>query len=161
MFVFGYYLNLSLNNFANTHNMKKISFILLAMACMALATFSSCGKYEDGPGFSLSSKKSRVVNTWVIEKYIANGQDVTTTMLAVIGEHSLIFKKDDSYDFTTSGFGRETGKWSFDSKKENLEFQETGNTSKYQQKIIRLTSSEMWLVEDDGVDKYEVHYKSK
>lgn len=141
-------------------DMKKFSFILLAIASMALATLSSCGKYEEGPGFSLSSKKSRVVNTWVIEKYIANGQDVTSTTLAFIGEHSLIFNKDDSYDFTSS-LGRETGKWSFDSKKENLEFQETGTTSKYFQKIIRLTSSEMWLLEDDGTDKYEVHYKSK
>lgn len=140
--------------------MKKTTFILFAVAAMALTTFSSCGKYEEGPGFSLSSKKSRVVNTWVIEKYIANGQDVTTATLALVGEHSLKFNKDDSYDFT-SGLGRETGKWSFDNKKENLEFQETGTTSKYLQKIIRLTNSEMWLLEDDGTDKYEVHYKSK
>ncbi len=30
--------------------MKKISVILFAVVVMALVTFSSCGKYEEGPG---------------------------------------------------------------------------------------------------------------
>jgi hypothetical protein len=141
-------------------NMKKFSFILFAVASMALATFSSCGKYEDGPGFSLSSKKARVANTWVIEKCIVNGQDVTTTFLVLLGDHSLVFKKDGAYEFLVDG-DRETGTWSFDSKKENLELMENGSTTKFLQKITRLTSNEMWLVEDDGTDKTEYHYKSK
>lgn len=141
-------------------DMKKFSFILLAMASMALATFSSCGKYEDGPGFSLSSKKARVVNTWVIEKCMVNGQDITATFLVFLGTHSLEFKKDGSYEFLVDG-DRETGTWSFDSKKENLELMESGSTTKYLQKITRLTGDEMWLVEDDGTDKTEYHYKSK
>jgi hypothetical protein len=38
---------------------------------------------------------------------------------------------------------------------------ESGSTTKYLQKITRLTGDEMWLVEDDGTDKTEYHYKSK
>jgi len=141
-------------------NMKKFSFIMLAMAFMALATFSSCGKYEDGPGFSLSSKKARVANTWVIEKCMVNGQDITAAFLVFLGTHSLEFKKDGSYEFIVDG-DRETGTWSFDSKKENLELMKSGSTTKFLQKITRLTGDEMWLVEDDGTDKTEYHYKSK
>jgi len=140
--------------------MKKFSFILFAVASMALATFSSCGKYEDGPGFSLSSKKARVANTWVIEKCIVNGQDVTALFLLNLGDHTLEFKKDGAYEFLVDG-NREAGTWSFDSKKENLELMENGSTTKFLLKITRLTSNEMWLVEDDGTDKTEYHYKSK
>lgn len=140
--------------------MKKISLILFSVLALGLVTFSSCGKYEDGPGFSLSSKKSRVVNTWVIEKYIENGQDLTSQVLPFLGTYTVEFSKDGSYEILSDG-DRETGTWSFDSKKENIELMENGSTTKYLQKITRLTGDEMWLVEDDGVDKYEVHYKSK
>jgi hypothetical protein len=140
--------------------MKKTSFILFAAVSMALITITSCGKYEEGPGFSLRSAKARVVNTWVIEKYIANGQDVTSAILAMFNDHALEFKSDDSYKFTANG-GSETGTWSFDSKKEQLELLETGSTTKFNQRILRLTNKEMWLLEEDGTDKIEVHYKTK
>jgi hypothetical protein len=140
--------------------MKKISIILFAVVSMALVTFSSCGKYEEGPGISLRSKKSRVVNTWVIEKYLENGVDLTSQVLPFLGSYSVEYKKDETFEVLTDGM-REIGKWSFDSKKENLEMMYDGSTSKDLAKIIRLTNDELWLVEDDGTDKYEIHYKSK
>jgi hypothetical protein len=140
--------------------MKKISIIMFAVVSMALVTFSSCGKYEEGPGFSLRSKKSRVVNTWVIEKYLENGVDLTSQVLPFLGSYSVEYKKDETFEVLTDGM-REIGKWSFDSKKENLEMMYDGSTSKDLSKIIRLTNDELWLVEDDGTDKYEIHYKSK
>jgi hypothetical protein len=140
--------------------MKKISIILFAVVSMALVTFSSCGKYEEGPGISLRSKKSRVVNTWVIEKFLENGVDITSQVLPFLGSYSVEYKKDETFEVLTDGM-REIGKWSFDSKKENLEMMYDGSTSKDLAKIIRLTNDELWLVEDDGTDKYEIHYKSK
>ncbi|MFN4914435.1 MAG: hypothetical protein ACK5FT_03885 [Sphingomonadales bacterium] len=140
--------------------MKKVYLILFLLLSVGLASLHSCGKYEEGPGFSLRSKKSRVVNTWVIDKYLINGNDVTAIFLAAYGEHALLFKSDDSYEFNTVP-GRKTGTWSFDSNKESLEFQESGTATKYDQKIMRLTANEMWLWEDDGTDKIEVHYKTK
>jgi len=133
---------------------------MFAVVSMALVTFSSCGKYEEGPGFSLRSKKSRVVNTWVIEKYLENGVDLTSQVLPFLGSYSVEYKKDETFEVLTDGM-REIGKWSFDSKKENLEMMYDGSTSKDLAKIIRLTNDELWLVEDDGTDKYEIHYKSK
>jgi hypothetical protein len=140
--------------------MKKISIIMFAVVSMALVTFSSCGKYEEGPGFSLRSKKSRVVNTWVIEKCIVNGQDFTSFLLIELGVHSFEFKKDGSYEFFIDG-ERETGKWSFDGKKENLELMQSGTNTKQFEKITRLTTNEMWTVQTIDGDKVEFHYKSK
>lgn len=140
--------------------MKKIFTIILLALTISLAIFSSCGKYEEGPGFSLRSKKSRVVNTWVIDKYLLNGNDATAIMLAAYGEHSLLFNSDDSYEFSTVP-GRKKGTWSFDSKKDKLEFEESGTNVKYNQKIMRLTANEMWLLDEDGSNKIEVHYKTK
>ena len=127
---------------------------------MALVTFSSCGKYEEGPGISLRSKKSRVVNTWVIEKYLVNGEDLTSQILLFLGSYSMEYKKDGTFVMLIDGES-EVGTWSFDSKKENLELMYDGSTSKDLSKILRLTNNEMWLVEDDGSDKYEIHFKSK
>ncbi|MEY4002218.1 MAG: hypothetical protein RIT07_260 [Bacteroidota bacterium] len=133
---------------------------MFAVVSMALVTFSSCGKYEEGPGISLRSKKARVVNTWVIEKYLENGVDLTSDILPFLGSYTIEYKKDETFEILNDG-DREIGKWSLDSKKENLEMMYDGSTSKDLAKILRLTNDELWLVEDDGTDKYEIHYKAK
>lgn len=133
---------------------------MFAVVSMALVTFSSCGKYEEGPGISLRSKKARVVNTWVIEKYLENGVDLTNDILPFLGSYTIEYKKDETFEILNDG-DREIGKWSLDSKKENLEMMYDGSTSKDLAKILRLTNDELWLVEDDGTDKYEIHYKAK
>ena len=136
--------------------MKKITSILFAVVAMALVTFSSCGKYEDGPGFSLRSKKARVAGEWVIEKTIYNGVETTTGFDGI----SIEFKKDNTYTASYLGM-TESGKWDFDSNKENLEFTSDGSSTKSVEKILRLTNKEMWLVDEEGGDKYETHYKAK
>jgi hypothetical protein len=135
--------------------MKKITSILFAVVAMALVTFSSCGKYEEGPGFSLRSKKARVVGEWVIEKTIYNGVETSTGFDGITIE----FKKDNTYTASFMGM-TDNGKWDFDSKKENLEItDDTGD--KTVEKILRLTNKELWLVEEVGGNKYETHYKAK
>jgi hypothetical protein len=56
--------------------MKKI--IVLALCIITLGTLNSCKKYEDGPAFSLRSKKSRVAAEWNVKKYTYGGVDVLT-----------------------------------------------------------------------------------
>jgi len=97
--------------------MKKL-FIISIVAVFAL---SSCGKYDDGPAFSLASKKSRVVNTWKIDKEFINGTEQTLT--ADDKDDYIEFKKDGNMTMTqVSGSVSSTtsGTWDFDSKKENL-----------------------------------------
>ena len=140
--------------------MKKINILFFAVMSAALFSASSCKRYEEGPGFSLRTPKARLVNTWEIEKYLVNGQDVTSQILPVFGDHSLEFTKDNTYEWLISGY-RETGTWSFDSKKERLEMQEQGDSIKYSQKILKLTNNEFWMEDMEGSDRYEVHYKTK
>ena len=144
--------------------MKKL-FIISIVAIFAL---SSCGKYEDGPAFSLASKKSRVVNTWVIDKEFHNGQEVTLTA----------DDKDDYTEFTKDGKMKVTwvsgsqsttfeGTWEFDDSKEHLitkftySLYGTQTTTTTSYKILRLKSNEMWLEEQDGSDTYKYYYVSK
>lgn len=135
--------------------MKKITSILFAVVAMALVTFSSCGKYEEGPGFSLRTKKGRVVGEWVIEKTIFNGVETSTGF----DGYTIEFKRDNTYTESYMGM-TDNGKWDFDSKKENLEYtDDAGNKSA--EKILRLTNKEMWLVDEEGGGKYEIHYKAK
>lgn len=140
--------------------MKKINILLFAVLSVALFSASSCKRYEEGPGFSLRTPKARLVNTWEIEKYLVNGQDVSSQFLPLLGSHSLEFTKDGKYEWLIDG-GREVGTWSFDSKKERIEMQEDGSTEKFSQKILKLTNNEFWIEDMDGADKYEVHYKTK
>ena len=52
----------------NNNLMKKFKnltyFTLAGVTSMGI---SSCGKYEDGPGFSLLSKKARVAGDWKVK----------------------------------------------------------------------------------------------
>lgn len=144
--------------------MRKL-FIILIVAVFAL---SSCGKYDDGPAFSLASKKSRVVNTWVLDKLFINGAEQTLT--ADDKDDYIEFKKDGSVTMTqVSGSVSTTsnGTWDFDSKKENLiitfSYTYLGQTvtSTSTAKILRLKSNEMWVEETDGGDTYKYYYITK
>jgi len=140
--------------------MKKISVLLMSLAVFAFV-FVGCKKYDDGPTLSLASKKSRVVNTWTIEKITDNGIDVTQAYLALVPGYSMEMKKDNTYIITVTGSSNaETGTWDFDSKKENLITTPSNGTAQTA-KITRLKSSELWLTETDGSDVTEIHYKKK
>ncbi len=54
--------------------MKKISILLLL--CVMLFAIPACQKYEDGPMFSLRSKKARVDGDWRVTKLEFNNNNV-------------------------------------------------------------------------------------
>ncbi len=144
--------------------MKKL-FIISIVAVFAL---SSCGKYDDGPAFSLASKKSRVVNTWKIDKEFINGTEQTLT--ADDKDDYIEFKKDGNMTMTqVSGSVSSTtsGTWDFDSKKENLvitfSYSYLGQTitSTSTAKILRLKSNEMWVEETENGNTVKYYYITK
>lgn len=141
---------------------------LLIISVVAIFALSSCGKYDDGPEFSLASKKSRVVNTWKLDREFVNGNERTLTA----------DDKDDYTEFTKDGKVKVTwvsgsqsttieGTWEFDSSKEHLVVkisntyfgQTMTTTTSY--KILRLKSNEMWLEEQDGGDIHKYYFISK
>ena len=57
--------------------MKKIAFLSLAMVLI----ISACGKYPEGPGLSLASKKSRLAGDWNIKSYTTTLNGVETDLM--------------------------------------------------------------------------------
>jgi hypothetical protein len=140
--------------------MKKISILIVAMISMGIVSFSSCKKGKDDVVISQPSRKNLIVNTWVIEKYLENGEDISNEMLPLMADYRWQFRKDGTYELLNNG-DRETGTWTMDSNEENLELLSDGSMVPDKLKILRLASKEMWLMQDDGVTKIEVHFKPK
>jgi hypothetical protein len=140
--------------------MKKLSILFAAFAVMFLV---SCGKYEDGPGFSLRSKAGRVAGSWTYDKAFINNVDVTSLFYSSDVISTLEFTKDGAYTETETYAGQtdtDGGKWEFTNSDENIKITyNDGYVNEY--KILRLTNTEMWWSETDGTDTYEVHLKAK
>ena len=57
--------------------MKKIAFLSLALALI----IGACGKYPEGPGLSLASKKSRLAGDWNIKSHTIKSNTTTFDVL--------------------------------------------------------------------------------
>lgn len=140
------------------------SFLLFGIT--AALSVVSCGKYEDGPNFSLRSKEARLVNTWVIEKTMQDGVDNTAEFKADNPEYQLELKKDNSfvsstYDSLLSARDENKGKWKLTNNKEEIELTDDLTGQQISEKILRLTNTELWTELDFGIVKIEIHYKQK
>lgn len=130
--------------------MKKLAIYVFALSLTA-AGISSCGKYEEGPGFSLMSKKARVTNTWKLTKVEVNGQDNTPSESSY--SFTVTLKDDETLSASQTIFSlpyNVTGTWAFSSDKANLILTANSETSTYE--IIRLTNKEMKLRQIDAGD---------
>ena len=144
--------------------MKKLSILFAAFAVVLLA---SCGKYEDGPGFSLRSKTSRIAGTWTVTEAFQGSTNITSS-LTNGGTVEVTFDKEGAYkytyDFVVLGFpssGTINGTWAFSSDKTALEVTD-GSGQMDSSKILRLTNNELWLEQSDSNGgTYEVHYSAK
>ena len=130
--------------------MKKLVIFAFALTLTA-AGISSCGKYEEGPKFSLLSKKARVTNTWKLTKVEWNGQDNTPSESSY--SLTMTLKDDETLTATYTIFTipyNVTGTWAFSSDKANLILTDNSGTSTNE--IIRLTNKEMKLRQIDAGD---------
>jgi hypothetical protein len=118
--------------------LKKLSYV--SVAGITALSVGSCGKYEDGPGISLLTKKARVVGSW-------NIKSIGTELYA--SNFNLSFEKSGSATFTYSYSGSSytyAGSWDFASDKENLVLNIDGDVQTFE--IKRLTNKEIWLDDD-------------
>ena len=141
--------------------MVKISSktILAGGLLTAVSVSPSCGKYDDGPGFSLASKKSRLTGTWELDKVKqSDGSLGNLDNLSIdvefdkdgdftIRTTTTYYGSTDSYTYTTSG------EWEFSSDKEEIEF-DPNDGGDYEWEINRLTNKELW-VEDQYGNEWE------
>ncbi len=127
-----------------------INFLLLAL----LFTFIGCSKYEDGPAFSLLTKKARITNTWKMEKYVYDNGTSTTD----VDEGTMTLNKDMSANLSLGAGGISlAGTWEFINDKEGIRITFTifGTTSTKEYTILRLKSKELWVY--DAEESVEIH----
>lgn len=134
------------------------------LLAIPLLIFSGCGKYEDGPGLSLRTKKDRVTNTWQVSSAMQNGVDKTSDFNALFAGYLLDIRTDETYSLSYSplsvGQVNETGHWAFVSEKLEIRFiSSDGEIRTYQ--ILRLKEKEFWIrFQQDDAD-WEVHLVPK
>lgn len=127
--------------------MKKTKiYLFLSIAVIISLAITSCGKYEDGPGFSLLSKTARMTNKWELKS--VDGE-------VEAGLVVLDLKKDGSLSINEDGYIID-GSWAFSNDKEDLRLTIFGEGIDL--KIRRLTNKELWLeneLEDNELSKFE------
>ncbi len=102
--------------------MKKLIIYKLVLI-FVVTGFVSCGKYEDGPAFSLLRKITRMTGTWQLKETLENGSKPEEDFLESIGiEMTLEKDGKGKYDlfFSNLKFAAADLKWDFTNDKENL-----------------------------------------
>jgi len=111
--------------------------LIITFIAMSLLWLNSCGKYEEGPFFSLATKKGRVTKSWKQIEF--NGTPTTT---------DVIWKFEGNGDFAMEYNGipnNNPAKWSFEENKGVISIYYINDNITFDFNIIRLTSNEMWL----------------
>lgn len=158
--------------------MKKLLGIF-ALLTIVSAIFFSCAKYEDGPAFSLKTKKARLAGDWQIEKILVDDKEMDLTggddSLGISMSLDMItftFEKDGTGKITFSiwGFSIDTDlTWEFGDGKETLAIsidesaEMEGEFSMFsgdnELTIQRLTDKELWLKYEETVAGVTVTYE--
>lgn len=135
---------------------KSTQKLVLALTIVTALNFVSCGKYEDGPNFSLRTKKARLSGEWEVIRigninFPSEGYSL-----------EMDFSKDGDLEFTYSDFTysyTERGEWEFSGDKEELELTIDNVTQKFE--ILRLTNKELWMESTDSGSAVEWRLEKK
>lgn len=149
--------------------MMKRNFFYTGSAVLLLSItilFSSCGKYPDGPSFSLSSKTSRISNAWTAVSVFRNDIDETEKFAVyamaltkggratwIIQEEGQTIPAEASADWELANV-KEAIKLTFDEKDPV-----SGETRLLFMDILRLTSDELWVRFLTEGDYYDVRFE--
>ena len=151
--------------------MRRLIAVLLVVI-LSVATFESCGRYENGPEISLRSAKSRIVGEWHLADLLVNDKR-EQTLFDMESSSELTFNDDGTYLYNkvqSVKFLQElVGEWSFGEDKTELlliQRDSINGDSERMYKITRLSKDELWLV--NGSEEYsgyddliERHFEKK
>lgn len=149
--------------------MKKLTVLFMAIATVAIV-FNSCGKYEEGPDFSLRTKMARMTGTWEVEKMII--KILENNEVVQEEEYSPGADEKITYTLNRDGTGEATYtesydgvsfsetidlEWRFSDDKTELlirvKDEEEELWSEWESStILRLTNSELWVQSTDTED---------
>ncbi len=129
--------------------MKFNKFLTPVQGLVVIAVLNTaCGKYPEGPGFSLRSKVGRLSGEWEvtdIEGGFSDDYDITYEFTRD-GEYTV------NFDLSYSGYSfsiEQEGEWEWIDDKEGIEL-DPDNGDSYEIEILRLTNREMIWEDDDG-----------
>jgi len=129
-----------------------------------ILVFSSCSTYEEGPMVSLKSKAARVEGTYTVDKVLKNGQEDQTSIDLLSGVE-ITFEKDGTGEMSGTWGNISYNidlEWQFNDDKTELQVRTKDQNGDWQEwdtyDIIKLTDTEIWLVEYQNDDQYEYHY---
>lgn len=136
---------------------------LIKIALLAILTTTvntGCSKFEDGPSFSLRTKKQRLTGDWKMESVTVDGKDMTAEYLASMGDNSVYtISKDGKYHIT--GKHEDHGTWQLGEDKDDIfTMSEAPGAISEVHRILRLTNKELWL-RDTDVKGYYIISKYK
>ena len=139
--------------------------IITTLLIFCFFLISSCKKYEDGPSFSLNSKRTRLANKWKVETFFINGNDKTDFYRTLVLKETLEIFKSGTWQYSeTSNWTwakpYDTGKWNFIDHKEDVEMISDDPSIPYKLfRILKLKSTELWLERTVTPDSIiEFHY---
>lgn len=112
---------------------------------LVILVMGACSKYEDGPSFSLKSKKSRLSGEWVVDSYTYNGVEMKDTLLNQLGANYVLeIEKDGVY--RTEGAYPDQGTWELGEDGDDVRFLSNASGSvEISYRILRLASKELWM----------------
>ncbi len=144
------------------------NYILYTIVFSTSLIFSSCKKYENG-GLKSRAEKN-IKKTWVIDAYLLNGTDKTSSLL--ISNFSETFSDNDSYsrkyNDASGDLKNESGTWTLKEEKSLINLSgpgsyeltaETSTVSASNYTIIKLKKDELWYYFENGGNKHEFHMK--
>lgn len=133
-------------------NKKTLSVLLILLGAFLLPGIQSCKKYEEGPLISLRSRSERVANTWKVDNYKKNGNDLTSLMSG----YTETFTKSGNYSYSAGALWGK-GTWSFQNNDQEIRLTGTENQGSYNLIILKLEEKEFWYYYMDDGDKKEFH----
>ncbi len=145
--------------------MKKLVKTIPLLMMAAIFILPACNKYEDGPGISLRSKKSRLVGKWQLDELEVDGTDYT----ADINRWEIEFKKDGTFEQSIQIEGFQTsnieGEWEFSNDKTEVEIT-YDDGDKTDLNITRLKNDELWFdftenYDDGSSEKWECKFEAQ
>ena len=128
--------------------------LLLAATLVTVMNFQSCSKYDDGPAFSLRTKKARLVGEWEVVK--VSGQS-SNQYFGVGYTYNFEFETDGDFeisvDYSSGGQSYSysySGEWEWEDGKETVEITIDGSVEEFE--IKQLTNKEMILEDGSNQD---------
>lgn len=132
--------------------MKKYTAAIFLVSAMFLLNLTSCAKYPEGPALSLLSRTNRVTNSWQVENYKINGDDVTS----LVSSYYENFTKEGVYSYSWSFF-EGSGNWTFQNDSKEIKLVGSDAQSSRTLVILKLKEDSFWYYYMDGNDKHEYH----